>query len=66
MTETDRAPRRELVSSGTLARRLGVSTTTIHRYQDQGLIHPAETTAGGHTRWDETAVRRQLAAEGRD
>ena len=37
---------RKLISSGELAKELGVSTRTIARYAADGLLTPAETTIG--------------------
>lgn len=51
----------KLIGTGELARRLGLSPRTIARYVAAGLITPDLVTAGGHYRWDEQAVRQQLA-----
>ena len=52
--------RPRLVTSGELARALGLSQTTIQRYYKAGLITPALVSAGGHTRWVEDDVREEL------
>jgi excisionase family DNA binding protein len=50
-----------LLTSGELARRLGVSTSTVSDWARSGLITPELRTAGGHYRWVEADVRAQLA-----
>lgn len=54
-------PRAKLLTSGELAERLGVSTSTVSDWARQGLIAPELRTAGGHYRWSEANVREQLA-----
>jgi DNA-binding transcriptional MerR regulator len=49
-----------LVTSGELAKELGLSLRTIQRYIAGGVITPEFRTAGGHTRWDLDSVREQL------
>ncbi|MEU7813870.1 MerR family DNA-binding transcriptional regulator [Pseudonocardia sp. NPDC049154] len=49
-----------LVTSGQLAKELGLSLRTIQRYIASGAITPELRTPGGHTRWDPEKVRRQL------
>jgi len=51
---------RKLISSGELAKELGVSARTIARYAADGLLTPAETTIGGHFRWVLEDVRQQM------
>ena len=51
---------RKLISSGELAKELGVSTRTIARYATDGLLTPAETTIGGHFRWVLEDVRQRM------
>lgn len=46
----------EWVSSGDLARALGVTRMTVRRYEDAGKIPRAEVTLGGHRRWRRTDV----------
>ncbi len=58
----------ELVPSGILAKRVGVTTRTIARHVEDGNLEPTEWTPGGHTRWDlEDGIRqyRELSAEKR-
>lgn len=48
------------VTTGVAARAIGVSTATLTRWVASGLVTPAEVTAGGHYRWDVSALRAQL------
>lgn len=48
------------VTTGAAARALGISTATLTRWVASGLVEPAETTAGGHYRWDLPLLRAQL------
>ncbi|WP_433508437.1 MerR family DNA-binding transcriptional regulator [Pseudonocardia halophobica] len=50
------------MTSGQLAKELGLSLRTIQRYIASGAITPELRTPGGHTRWDPDAVRRELHA----
>lgn len=50
-----------LLTSGQLARALGVAPRTVARWAQDGWITPELVTAGGHYRWDLEAVKRQLA-----
>ena len=50
----------ELVTTGELAKALGVSRGAINRWQNEGLITPDVTTPGGHHRWDVERVRARL------
>jgi hypothetical protein len=54
----------ELVSTGALAKALGVSRAAVNRWVGTGLLVPDVTTPGGHHRWDVDRVREQLG--GRD
>lgn len=54
--------KRKLLTSGQLADELGISPGTVARYARQGWLVPAETTMGGHLRWDLEDVRRQMEA----
>jgi DNA-binding transcriptional MerR regulator len=49
-----------LLSTGELARELGVSRASVLKWANDGLIIPAFTTPGGHLRWDLDDVRRQV------
>jgi DNA-binding transcriptional MerR regulator len=48
------------VTTGTAARALGISTATLTRWVARGYVTPAETTAGGHYRWDLDVLRAQV------
>jgi len=48
------------VTTGELARELGISPRTVARYVRSGLLAPTETTLGGHYRWDVEEVREQI------
>lgn len=52
--------KRKLLTSGQLADELGISPGTVARYARKGWLVPAETTMGGHLRWDLDDVRRQM------
>ncbi|SLN49300.1 MerR family transcriptional regulator [Oceanibacterium hippocampi] len=45
-------------SIGALARRTGASVQTIRYYEEQGLMPPAERTAGNQRRYDERTLDR--------
>ena len=49
-----------LVTTAELARALGLSTRTIQRYRQGGLLQPEVVSAGGHARWDVDKVRHRL------
>lgn len=49
-----------LISTGHLARALGVSVKTVQRYRRQGLIEPAIKLTNGHARWRLADVEKQL------
>lgn len=49
------------VTTGTAAKAVGVSLTTLQRWAHAGVVKPALRTAGGHFRWDLDDLRRQLA-----
>jgi len=48
------------VTTGAAARELGISTATLTRWVARHLVTPAETTAGGHYRWDLDDLRAQI------
>lgn len=48
------------ITTGDAARELGISSATLTRWVKAGTVTPAETTAGGHYRWDMTSLRAQL------
>jgi excisionase family DNA binding protein len=49
-----------LLTTGELARELGVSRGAVLKWATDGLITPAFTTPGGHLRWDLDDVLRQV------
>lgn len=49
-----------LLSSGELAKELGISRRSISRYADEGLISVALVTPGGRYRFDLEVVREEL------
>jgi DNA-binding transcriptional MerR regulator len=51
---------RRLITSGELAKELGISSRTVARYAREGWITPAETTIGGHYRWVLEDVRAEI------
>jgi excisionase family DNA binding protein len=50
-----------LLTSGQLARALGVAPRTVARWAQDGWITPAQITAGGHFRWKLEDVQAELA-----
>ena len=48
------------ITTGDAARALGISTATLTRWAAAGTVTPAETTAGGHYRWDLASLRAQV------
>ncbi|MFD1533757.1 MerR family transcriptional regulator [Pseudonocardia aurantiaca] len=52
-----------LLTTGQLAKELGVSRGAILTWTNDGLITPEFTTPGGHHRWDAEKVRQQLRAQ---
>lgn len=53
----------ELITSGEVARRLGVTTRAVGRWVARGLITPAVTTPGGRYRFRWSEVAAQLKAQ---
>jgi excisionase family DNA binding protein len=49
-----------LLTSGELAKELGVSLRTVQRWVADGVIEPKLRTAGGHGRYDADEARDQL------
>ncbi|MHA6622862.1 MerR family DNA-binding transcriptional regulator [Pseudonocardia sp. DLS-67] len=53
----------ELITSGEVARRLGVTTRAVGRWVARGLVTPAVTTPGGRYRFRWSEVSAQLKAQ---
>lgn len=53
------------LTSGQLARELGVSHRAVLKWAEQGVITPEWTTPGGHHRWDLDKVRKELRQQRR-
>lgn len=51
------------LTTGEAARALGVHRTTLVRWIALYNLSPAETTMGGHFRWELAELRRQLEAK---
>lgn len=51
---------KRLLSSGELAKELGISRRSISRYADEGLISVELVTPGGRYRFDPDTVRAEL------
>jgi hypothetical protein len=51
----------ELVPTADAARRIGISSRTLARYAQQGVVRPAVVLPSGHLRWDVADLRRQLS-----
>jgi len=54
--------RTRLVTTGELARELGLHSRTLQRYRAEGSITPELESRGGHARWDVEKVKEQLRA----
>ena len=52
--------RRELLSTGQVAERIGVSPRTVAGWVRDGKITPTFVTVGGHARFDWDDVQRQM------
>lgn len=50
----------KLVTTGEVARAIGVDPATVSRWVKRGLIEPETFTAGGQARFDLENVREQL------
>jgi hypothetical protein len=51
----------ELVPTADAARQIGISSRTLARYAQQGVVRPAVVLPSGHLRWDVADLRRQLS-----
>lgn len=49
-----------LLTTAQIARTLGVSATTLKRWESRGWVKPAQVFPSGHRRWILDDVRRQL------
>jgi excisionase family DNA binding protein len=56
-------PDEELIPSGEVARRLGVTTHAVGRWVAKGLLTPAVVTPGGRYRFRWSEVAAQLKAQ---
>ncbi|WP_300019675.1 helix-turn-helix domain-containing protein [Pseudonocardia sp.] len=57
-------PDEELLTSGEVARRLGVTPRAVGRWVARGLLTPAVTTPGGRYRFRWSEVETQLREQG--
>jgi excisionase family DNA binding protein len=48
------------MTTGEVARALGVATTTVQRWVHKYGLRPAQVTLGGHFRWDLDDLKAQL------
>lgn len=60
LCEHDYVDRGRLVSTAEAARAIGVDRATLSRWAKAGYVRPAQTTMGGHMRWDVDALRAQV------
>jgi excisionase family DNA binding protein len=56
----------ELITSGDVARRLGVTPRAVGRWVARGMITPAVTTPGGRYRFRWSEVTAQLKEQRKD
>lgn len=50
----------DLLTTAQAARQLGISSRTLARYAQQGILEPTLVLPSGHRRWDLDDLRRQL------
>lgn len=50
-----------LLTTSETARRAAVDASTVRRWVEKGLLHPAVTTPGGHYRFDPSDVEELLS-----
>jgi DNA-binding transcriptional MerR regulator len=55
-------PAEPLLTTVQLARQLGISRTSVIRYEQRGWITPERTLPSGHRRWSLEDVKAQLDA----
>ena len=58
---SERASGEDLLRPIQVQKQLGVAASTLWNYVHQGLIKPAQRTAGGHARYRESDVRALVA-----
>lgn len=58
---SERADGERLLRPVQVQRMLGIAASTLWNYGRQGLLRPAQHTAGGHARYRESDVRSLLA-----
>jgi excisionase family DNA binding protein len=49
-----------LLTTAQVAARLGISRRTLAKWWADGKVRPAEITIGGHGRWREADLRKQI------
>jgi excisionase family DNA binding protein len=49
-----------LLTTTEAAKRIGVSGRTLAKWWQDGKVEPTEKTLGGHGRWRESDLRRQI------
>jgi DNA-binding transcriptional MerR regulator len=59
---SERADGERLLRPVQVQRSLGIAATTLWNYVQQGLLKPAQRTAGGHARYRESEVAAFKAA----
>lgn len=62
-THTVRFVADELLTSGQVAKRLGINPSTLARYVREGKLKPSLTLPSGHHRWTWEDVLEQLRAQ---
>jgi predicted DNA-binding transcriptional regulator AlpA len=58
---SERASAEQLLRPIQVQRQLGIAASTLWNYVHQGLLTPAQHTAGGHARYRESEVRALVA-----
>lgn len=58
---SERASAERLLRPIQVQRQLGIAASTLWNYVHQGLLTPAQHTAGGHARYRESEVRALVA-----
>lgn len=60
MTDTPKGRRERLLSTGEVARALGLNTRSVARWARNGLITPTMVSPGGRYLWDLEDLKSQL------